>query len=51
MKIIKVSRDLDKKKLVKEYLDRTDNPDPEIESAVAEIIRSVKQYGLSLIHI
>ncbi|WP_425539491.1 histidinol dehydrogenase [Microaceticoccus formicicus] len=45
MKIIKVSRDLDKKKLVKEYLDRTDNPDPEIESAVAEIIRSVKQYG------
>ncbi len=45
MKIIKVSSDTCKKTIVKEFLDRTDNPDPEIESAVAEVLKSVRDNG------
>lgn len=45
MRIIKVSSDTCKKSIVKEYLDRTDNPDPEIEASVAEVLKSVRENG------
>ncbi|MDO5717744.1 MAG: histidinol dehydrogenase [Tissierellia bacterium] len=44
MRIIEIKGN-DKKELVKKYLDRTDNPNPEIESSVADILKKVRQSG------